>query len=116
MAIHMEGSSAYFTNNRSGANNVAIHAQEISHQEANKDIDEELQRMIASHRTRIKVVGAGGAGNNTIQRIGEVGIKGIETVAINTDAQDLLYTTADKKILIGKELTQGLGAGSNPKI
>src|SRR3989338_288929 len=72
--------------------------------------------MIASHRTRIKVVGAGGAGNNTIQRIGEVGIKGIETVAINTDAQDLLYTTADKKILIGKELTQGLGAGSNPKI
>ena len=116
MAIHMESSSAYFTNNRSGANNVAIHAEEISHQEANKNIDEELQRMIASHKTRIKVVGAGGAGNNTIQRIGEVGIKGIETVAINTDAQDLLYTTADKKILIGKELTQGLGAGSNPKI
>ena len=112
MAVHVDNSrtESYSTNNRQ------FHAEEISHQEANKNIDEELQRMIASHRTRIKVVGAGGAGNNTIQRIGEVGIKGIETVAINTDAQDLLYTTADKKILIGKELTQGLGAGSNPKI
>ncbi len=112
MAIHIEeGRPNNYSNNR-----VQIHAEEISHQEANKNIDEELQRLIASHKTRIKVIGAGGAGNNTIQRIGEVGIKGIETVAINTDAQDLLYTTADKKILIGKELTQGLGAGSNPKI
>ena len=45
----------------------------------------------------------------------EVGIKGAELIAVNTDAQDLLYTKADKKILIGKELTQGLGSGSNPK-
>ncbi|MEK6921510.1 MAG: cell division protein FtsZ, partial [Nanoarchaeota archaeon] len=46
----------------------------------------------------------------------EVGIEGAETIAINTDAQDLLYTTADKKILIGKELTKGLGAGSMPRV
>jgi cell division protein FtsZ len=46
----------------------------------------------------------------------QVGIVGTETVAINTDAQDLLYTDADKKILIGKELTSGLGAGGDPKI
>ena len=46
----------------------------------------------------------------------EIGIKGGELIAINTDAQDLLYTNADFKILIGRELTQGLGAGSNPKI
>ena len=46
----------------------------------------------------------------------EIGIKGGELIAINTDAQDLLYTNADQKILIGKELTGGLGAGSNPKI
>ena len=45
-----------------------------------------------------------------------MGIEGAETIAVNTDAQDLLYTTADKKILIGKELTHGLGAGSDPKI
>lgn len=93
-----------------------IHAEEISHKTANADIDAELERLIASHKTRIKVIGCGGAGNNTINRISEVGIKGIQTIAINTDAQDLLYTSAEKKILIGKELTKGLGAGSNPKI
>lgn len=93
-----------------------IQAQEISHKQANSEIDDELRKMLASHKTRIKVVGCGGAGNNTINRIFEVGIKGVETIAINTDAQDLLYTNSDKKVLIGKELTQGLGAGANPKV
>ncbi len=93
-----------------------FHTEQISHKKANAEIDEELQRLIASYKTRIKVIGCGGAGNNTINRISEIGIKGVETIAMNTDAQDLLYTNADKKILIGKELTQGLGAGSNPKI
>ncbi len=79
-------------------------------------VDAELERLLAKHRATIKVIGAGGGGNNTINRITEVGIKGAETVAINTDAQDLLYTTSDKKILIGKEVTHGLGAGSNPKL
>ena len=51
-----------------------------------------------------------------MSRMREIGIKGGEMIAVNTDAQDLLYTNADQKILIGKELTQGLGAGSNPKI
>ena len=72
--------------------------------------------MLAKQRATIKVIGAGGGGNNTINRIAEVGISGAETVAVNTDAQDLLYTTADKKILIGKEITKGLGAGADPKI
>ena len=112
MAVYPEAAYA----NAAVYPNSRIQAEEISHKEANMNIDEELQRLLASHKTRIRVLGAGGAGNNTIQRIGEVGIKGIETIAINTDAQDLLYTTADKKILIGKDLTQGLGAGSNPKI
>lgn len=79
-------------------------------------VDAELERLLAKHSATIKVIGAGGGGNNTINRISEVGIKGAETIAINTDAQDLLYTTADKKILIGKEVTHGLGAGSNPKL
>jgi cell division protein FtsZ len=93
-----------------------VHTEQISHNKVNSDIDEELERLIASQKMRIRVFGCGGGGNNTINRISEVGIKGIETIAINTDAQDLLYTTASKKLLIGKELTQGLGAGSNPKI
>lgn len=82
----------------------------------NKDIDAELEKLLAKHRATIKVVGTGGGGNNTINRIAEVGIEGTETIALNTDAQDLLYTTADKKILLGKELTNGLGAGSVPRI
>ncbi len=91
-------------------------AQEISHSKANADVDAELRRLIESQTTKIKVIGCGGAGNNTINRMSEVGIKGIRTIAINTDAQDLLYTSADQKLLIGKELTHGLGAGSNPKV
>ena len=79
-------------------------------------IDAELEEMISKQRSKIKVIGVGGAGNNTINRISEVGIIGAETIAINTDAQDLLYTNSNSKILIGKELTHGLGAGSNPKI
>ncbi|PIN72239.1 cell division protein FtsZ, partial [Candidatus Woesearchaeota archaeon CG10_big_fil_rev_8_21_14_0_10_47_5] len=79
-------------------------------------IDEELEELLSKQKATIKVVGSGGGGNNTINRMSEVGIIGAEIIAINTDAQDLLYTTADKKILIGRELTHGLGAGSNPKV
>lgn len=93
-----------------------VSTQEVSHQKANSDIDAELEELIKAHKTRIKVIGCGGAGNNTINRITEVGIKGLETIAINTDAQDLLYTSCDKKLLIGRQLTSGLGAGSNPKV
>lgn len=79
-------------------------------------LDAELEEILAKQRAKIKVVGAGGGGNNTINRMTEVGIEGAETIAVNTDAQDLLYTTANKKILLGKDLTKGLGAGSLPKI
>jgi len=78
--------------------------------------DEEIREILEKRKTRIKVVGAGGAGNNTITRLMQVGIVGAETIAVNTDAQDLLYTDADVKVLIGKELTGGLGAGADPKI
>lgn len=81
-----------------------------------KEIDKELADLLTKQSTKIKVVGIGGGGNNSLSRMREIGIKGGEMIAINTDAQDLLYTTADHKILIGKELTQGLGAGSNPKV
>ncbi len=80
------------------------------------DIDEELEQLVTKQKAKIRVVGCGGGGNNTLNRMSEVGISGSETVAINTDAQDLLYTNSTKKILIGKELTGGLGAGSIPKV
>jgi len=79
-------------------------------------VDEELEKLVHSQKAKIKVVGAGGGGNNTLNRMSEIGISGAETIAVNTDAQDLLYTNADFKILIGKELTGGLGAGSIPQI
>ena len=79
-------------------------------------LDEELEDLLSKQKATIKVVGAGGGGNNTINRMTEVGIVGAETIAVNTDAQDLLYTTADKKVLLGKEISKGLGAGSIPKI
>jgi cell division protein FtsZ len=80
------------------------------------DTDEDLRKILEARKADIKVVGVGGAGNNTISRLMQVGIVGAEVVAINTDAQDLLYTDADKKVLIGKDLTRGLGAGADPKI
>ncbi|MEK6889132.1 MAG: cell division protein FtsZ [Nanoarchaeota archaeon] len=83
---------------------------------AQTDIDKELELLLQKQGARIKVVGCGGGGGNSISRMKETGIKGCEIIAINTDAQDLLYSNADTKILIGRELTHGLGAGSNPKI
>ncbi|MBI3333877.1 cell division protein FtsZ [Candidatus Pacearchaeota archaeon] len=82
----------------------------------NEDIDKELESLLQKQGARVKVIGCGGGGGNSISRMREIGIKGCEILAVNTDAQDLLYTNADAKILIGRELTHGLGAGSNPKI
>lgn len=78
--------------------------------------DEELRKILESKKAEIKILGSGGAGGNTISRLMQVGVVGAETIAINTDAQDLLYTDADIKILIGKEITGGLGAGADPRI
>ncbi len=80
------------------------------------EVDKELEEILKQQSAKIKVVGVGGGGNNSLSRMKEIGIKGGELIAINTDAQDLLYASADQKILIGRELTQGLGAGSNPRI
>jgi len=81
-----------------------------------REIDQELAELLKKQSAKIKVIGIGGGGGNSLSRMREIGIKGGELIAINTDAQDLLYANADKKILIGKELTMGLGAGSNPKV
>ena len=64
----------------------------------------------------IKVVGIGGGGVNAVNRMIEVGLKGVEFIAINTDAQALLMSDADVKLDIGRELTRGLGAGANPNV
>src|SRR5215510_10304010 len=64
----------------------------------------------------IKVVGIGGGGVNAVNRMIEAGLKGVEFIAVNTDAQALLASDADVKLDVGRELTRGLGAGSNPDV
>jgi len=78
--------------------------------------DRELEEVLSGLTTTIKVLGCGGAGTNTISRCLVAGITGAELVAINTDAQHLLLTEAPRKVLIGRHLTHGLGAGSLPQI
>ena len=65
---------------------------------------------------RIVIVGCGGAGNNTVNRLYNIGVDGAETIAINTDKQHLKMIEADTKILVGKSLTNGLGAGGDPSM
>jgi len=75
--------------------------------------DQELKEIHEKAAVKILVVGCGGSGGNTLSRMMEVGIYGAETIAINTDAQDLLYTLADRKILIGKQTTGFFFAGAD---
>lgn len=64
----------------------------------------------------IKVVGVGGGGVNAVNRMIELGLRGVEFIAINTDAQALLMSDADVKLDVGRELTRGLGAGADPEV
>ena len=82
----------------------------------NPQNDEELEKVLSGLKTNIVVIGCGGAGSNTIQRMMEAEIKGSKLIALNTDAQHLLYIIADKKLLIGRKRNRGLGAGSSPPI
>jgi len=80
------------------------------------DTDEDLRKILETRKAEIKVMGVGGAGNNTISRMMQVGVIGAQIIAVNTDAQDLLYTDAEKKVLLGRDLTRGLGAGADPNV
>jgi len=91
-------------------------------QQFSNDEDAELAEIVARIPRKIKVVGAGGAGCNTIVRLKDIGIDSAaettktEMISVNTDAQDLLCKRADKKLLIGKNITHGLGAGNDPDV
>jgi cell division protein FtsZ len=78
--------------------------------------DEELQKILQGLKTSIKIIGCGGGGSNTINRLAEAGIIGAELYAANTDAQHLLMVRAPHKILLGKRVTRGLGAGALPQV
>ena len=78
--------------------------------------DEELARLAEQLKVNIKIVGCGGGGTNTINRCVEEGITGADMAALNTDAKHLFTIKAPKKILIGRRITKGLGAGAKPEI
>src|SRR5439155_9161418 len=82
-----------------------------------KNQDErEIEKIVESINVSIKIVGCGGGGSNTVNQCSEAGITGAQLCAVNTDAKHLLSVHAPKKILIGKRLTKGLGAGALPAV
>lgn len=90
--------------------------QEAPEAKVTSDSDDELRKIVEGIKTSIRVVGAGGAGGNTLNRLMEMGLEGGDVIAINTDALDLLYVNARTKILIGTSVTGGIGAGNDPEV
>jgi cell division protein FtsZ len=82
----------------------------------NYDSDEYLSELLNVLKIKTLVVGVGGAGNNIISRLSEMGLQFTETLNVNTDAHDLFYSNAKNKVLIGKENCNGLGSGNDPII
>ncbi len=80
------------------------------------DSDEYLSDLLNALKIRTLVVGVGGAGNNTVSRLQEGGHIGTNTLNVNTDAQDLYYSHSNEKLLIGKDISRGMGSGNNPEV
>jgi len=78
--------------------------------------DVEIEKIASGLDICVKLIGCGGAGSNTVNRYVSEGVKGVETLALNTDAKHLLSVNAGHKMLIGKTLTRGLGAGAKPDV
>jgi cell division protein FtsZ len=78
--------------------------------------DRELESMLAQLKTNIKVIGCGGGGSNTVARLVDMGIQGVDLYAANTDAQHLRMINVPHKLLLGRKTTRGLGAGALPKL
>jgi cell division protein FtsZ len=78
--------------------------------------DAELAKIVETLKVNIAIVGCGGGGSNTVNRLGQAGVFGAEIVAANTDAKHLLHVHSPHKVLLGKMVTKGLGAGALPEI
>lgn len=78
--------------------------------------DDEILKFIEETEQKIYVVGAGGSGSNTLDRLFELGVSGVTLIGMNTDARHLLRTKANKKVILGKKVSRGRGAGSNPLV
>ncbi|MBA7657195.1 Cell division protein FtsZ [subsurface metagenome] len=103
------------TSVRERFNEIAHHNQNPN-SNPNCDDDKYLADLLKVLKIKSLVVGVGGAGNNTVSRLEDMGINNAETICINTDAHDLYYSNASQKVLIGKERCQGLGSGNDPLV
>jgi cell division protein FtsZ len=108
--IPVQGNDYIMLFNKTGA------AQQNPEQTNISKEDAELLKFLVHAKPSIAVIGTGGSGCNTLNRLFELGIEGASLIAVNTDVQHLLRTKAGRKLLIGKKLTHGMGAGSNPLI
>jgi len=88
----------------------------LEEREVKTSENDELEGILERSKTIIKVIGCGGSGTNSIQRMTEEGVFGAELFALNTDAQHLLFSKVERRLLIGKKTTRGLGAGSIPRL
>ncbi|MHA1990493.1 MAG: cell division protein FtsZ [Candidatus Hodarchaeales archaeon] len=82
----------------------------------NQDVNASIAALLRRSLPRVQMIGVGGAGNNSTARLMKSNIEDVEVLAINTDAQDLLNTLANKKVLVGYSVTRGFGAGNDPNI
>src|SRR5688572_26307138 len=89
---------------------------EVDMDSTKKQHSQEHSERPAEAFARIKVIGVGGGGSNAVNRMIEEGIKGVEFIAVNTDAQALMLAKADTRIRLGEKITRGLGAGGNPEV
>ncbi len=92
-----------------GVSSATIHSTSLSE-------DREIRKVLLERLPKIKIVGVGGMGNNASNSLLQLGVEGVEILAVNTDAQHLLARNANKKLLIGKGTTKGFGCGNNPEI
>jgi len=103
------------TSERERFNEIAQHNQNPN-TNPNCDDDKYLADLLKVIKIKSLVVGVGGAGNNTVSRLEDMGIGNADTICINTDAHDLYYSNASHKVLIGKEKCHGLGSGNDPSV
>ncbi|MCK4286115.1 MAG: cell division FtsZ family protein, partial [Candidatus Lokiarchaeota archaeon] len=103
------------TSVRERFNDIA-HQNQNPNENPNCDDDKYLADLLKVLKIKSLVVGVGGAGNNTVSRLEELGISNADTIAINTDAHDLYYSNVKHKVLIGKDRCQGMGSGNDPLV
>lgn len=116
MGCEAEHMKALVNDVLSGGEDEVLPQEQTVPEESVSAEDSELIKILENLKTNIKIIGCGGGGTNTIDRLVETGITGAEMYAANTDAQHLLRIRSPHKILLGRRTTRGLGAGAMPQV